>query len=97
MPHRSKQEVEGEVNRDNTKIVSRRFSASLRTRTIIFYIIALLIPFICVLMILFFYIPTLYSKYENKLADSEMNMFLESVQDGITSIRVKCIYNINTI
>lgn len=91
MPNKN-QESEGEVNRDNTKIISGHFSASLRTRTIAFFAIALLIPFICVVLCLSLYIPSLYDKYEDKLAASQVDMFLDTVQDGIAPIRVKYIY-----
>ena len=88
MPRTKSSEIEGEVNRDNTKIVTKKFSSSIRTKTIVFFAIALLIPFICVVMCLIYYIPSLYSKYEDDLADSQVNAFLDSVQDGIRNVRV---------
>ena len=77
-----------EINRDNTKIVTKKFSVSLRTKTIWFFVVALLIPFFSAMLCIMYYIPSLYSKYEDESAGPQVLVFLRAVQDGIRNIRV---------
>lgn len=77
-----------EVNSDNTKVVTKKFSASIRTNTILFLTISLLIPFVSFVMCIIYYIPDLYDKYEDKIASFQVKAFLEDVQEGILDIRV---------
>ena len=86
--HHQKDSKKGEVNTKNTQIVTGEFSSSLRVKTIIFFLVALIIPFIVVMCVIYFVIPQLYVIYEDRLAKNQVSTLLSTVQDGIASIRV---------
>ena len=79
----------GEINSENTQIVMGKFSSSLRIKTLLIFLAALVIPFVVVICVIHLGLPSMYKKYENDLAKDQVRNFLKSVQDGIANIRVK--------
>ena len=82
-----------EINSENTQIVMGHFSSSLRIKTIIAFILALIIPFVILACIVYFELPSMYVKYEDKLSKGQVRNFLKSVQVSIATIRVNICYN----
>ena len=79
----------GEINSENTQIVMGKFSSSLRIKIFLIFLAVLIIPFVVVICVTYLQLPSMYVKYEDKLAKDQVRNFLKSVQTGISNIRVK--------